>query len=472
MKNRTDVQDSLQNYNDQIKHNVLIYSIGTLCFALISIGSIWFAYHTIIQNFLYNDDDIPKGFIVLGISGMYFLVEMVRSSRLKADIPKEFYSVNTDDYPQLFRLISEVTNNLKQDSPKNVYICDDAIAAVFIQPKLRNLFIEPKRHLVIGKAFLTQMDDDEIRAMLYHEFGHYAQNEMSSSLKVYSIGQFTKSFITINKQKKDNNIRLYLSLFSYFSLLICEKINHSYSHLSKKMEFDADDVALRYVQPNVLQRALIKAACVRYNYEFMLWGINQVKGKGISPDNQYHVLRIIGAYSRPRISLLSDDVIERIQRVGDLNIHKSESASLLMTEAMQHANNTRKASNTCSAKQFANWLMGGLSIYENQKEYNSSVKLVVNLEHYKHKLPLFDGHYNVMLDNKKIGVGNFRKGYTIKRSISPGKHTLSISVLPGLSTIPFEFETISGKTYHVEMDYRVRHLKGEYEVFAEKIIEM
>lgn len=49
-------------------------------------------------------------------------------------------------------------------------LIDGATAAVFIQPQLRNLLFEPKRNLVIGMGFLTQMDDDEIRAVLYHEF--------------------------------------------------------------------------------------------------------------------------------------------------------------------------------------------------------------------------------------------------------------------------------------------------------------
>lgn len=49
-------------------------------------------------------------------------------------------------------------------------LIDGATAAVFIQPQLLNLLFEPKRNLVIGMGFLTQMDDYEIRAVLYHEF--------------------------------------------------------------------------------------------------------------------------------------------------------------------------------------------------------------------------------------------------------------------------------------------------------------
>lgn len=127
---------------------------------------------------------------------------------------------------------------------------------------------------------------------------------------------------------------------------------------------------------------------------------------------------------------------------------------------------------SCSALQFAQWLKGGLSIYAQQRLQESSVRLEIHLAPKRHKFPLVDGSYKILLDEKPIGNGNFIKGYTLKRKTSPGKHTISVWAPTGIISTTFEFEVYQDKRYRIEMDYILHKKDGIYDVFAENIEEL
>ena len=209
------VKELKQNINKL----VMIYIIGCCCFVMVALASLWFGYYVIRYH---NDHELPVQLTIISLAGGLLLWEMVKSFRFKTTLPKTFKPITELEYPALFSIINEVTTSLNLSPIRKVYICPDATAAVFIQPQLRNILFEPKRNLVVGLGFLTQMDDDEIRAMLYHEFGHYAQVEMKNSISVYTIGQFSRSFVSIKDLKKqgtwETQMKLQLLLFTYFAL--------------------------------------------------------------------------------------------------------------------------------------------------------------------------------------------------------------------------------------------------------------
>lgn len=76
-----------------------------------------------------------------------------------------------------------------------------------------------------------------------------------------------------------------------------------------------------------------------------------------------------------------------------------------------------------------------------------------------------------MLDGKEIGSGNFIKGYTLKRRISPGKHIITAYAPSGIISTPFEFEVKADKSYRIDMDYKVYLKNGIYDVFGKNIYQ-
>lgn len=460
----------VKELKQSINKSVMIYIIGCCCFVMVALTSLWFGYYVIRYH---NDHELPVQLTIISLAGGLLLWEMVKSFRFKTSLPKTFRPITEQEYPALFAIINEVTTSLNLSPIRKVYICPDATAAVFIQPQLRNILFEPNRNLVVGLGFLTQMDDDEIRAMLYHEFGHYVQEEMKNSISVYTIGQFSKSFVSIKELKKqgtwETQMKLQLLLFTYFAIWICNRINKAYSQLAKQMEYDADDVAIKYVGASTLQRALLHAACIRYNYDVVQWGIQQLQSQNIRVDNQYLALSFVGNYSRPARRLLSEEVVKRVERLGKLETDNRVASNTVQQFALSLNEDSGGAQQLCPALQFAQWLRRGFAIYTQQKLLETSVELEIHLDKKKHKLPYFDGSYKILLDDKEIGMGNFIKGYTLKRKTSPGKHKLTVYAPSGIISTPFEFEVEQDKSYHIEMDYKLNAKDGIYDVFANNI---
>lgn len=460
------------NSHQQINKLVMIYIIGCCCFVLVALASLWFGYYVI----RYHDvHELPVQLTIISLAGGLLLWEMIKAFRFQTSLPNTFKPITEQEYPELFKIINEVTTTLNLSSIRKVYICPDATAAVFIQPQLHNILFEPKKNLVIGLGFLTQMDDDEIRAMLYHEFGHYVQAEMKNSISVYTIGQFSRSFVSIKELKKQGTweiqMKMQLLLFTYFAIWICNRINQAYSQLAKQMEYDADDVAVTYVGASTLQRALLHAACVRYNYEVVQWGIQQLQPQNIQVNNIYMALHFVGSYSRPSRRFLSVEIVKRVERIGKLVCDNLplQPTYKVREYAMQIIPSQPSSILTCSASQFAQWLRKGFIIYSRQRELDTAVLLEINLDRRKHKLPLFDAKYRIMLDGKDIGAGNFIKGYTLKRRTSPGKHVITAYAPSGIISTPLEFDVEVGKVYKIEMDYKVYLKDGVYDVFGKNI---
>ncbi len=462
----------MKNLKQTINKSIMMFIVGCCCFVSVAIASIWFGVHLIRD---YGKHDLPIQFIILSIAGCWLLWEIAKAFRFKAELPSHFRPIESQEYPALFAIINEVTVNLHLSPIEQVYISPDATAAVFIQPQLRNLLFEPKRNLVIGMGFLTQMDDDEIRAVLYHEFGHYVQTEMKSSLSVYTVGQFSQSFVSIKEMKKENTwqqqFKIQLLLFTYFTIWFCNRINKAYSQLAKQMEYDADDVAVEYVGSATLQRALLHAACIRYNYEVLQWGLQQLQPQNIQVDDIYLALHFVGNYSRPTRRLLSAEVVKRVERIGKLSSEVSpfQSTYKVKEYALQIASTSSKQASACPASQFAQWLREGFLIYNQQRELDTAVSLEIHLDKKKHKLPLVDAGYKILLDGKEVGPGNFIKGYTLKRKTSPGKHVITAYAPSGIISTPFEFEVEADQSYRIDMDYKVYLKDGVYDVFAETI---
>ena len=97
-----------------------------------------------------------------------------------------------------------------------------------------------------------------------------------------------------------------------------------------------------------------------------------------------------------------------------------------------------------------------------------SVKLEIHLDRRKHFLPLAEGIYDILIDGRSVGTGNFMKGYDIRKRISPGTHQLTVRVPGGIGIAcdPFMFEAFDGDTCRLDMDYRYEFKGTRYRVFV------
>ena len=74
--------------------------------------------------------------------------------------------------------------------------------------------------------------------------------------------------------------------------------------------------------------------------------------------------------------------------------------------------------------------------------------------------------YEILLDGRTIGAGNFRAGYNLKYRTAPGAHTLSFYSPAGIKAIPLYFTAESGVIYRLNIDYELEKKNGIYDIFV------
>ncbi len=89
--------------------------------------------------------------------------------------------ITEEEQPVLFGFIHQLCEELGAPEPNKVYVSPDVNAAVMPRTSLVNLFVEPKKDLLIGMGLVNCVNLSEFKAVLAHEFGHFGQSAMASS---------------------------------------------------------------------------------------------------------------------------------------------------------------------------------------------------------------------------------------------------------------------------------------------------
>ena len=462
---------SLQEKAVRIRKLIRWYLLGCVGFVLLAGLFIWLGV-LIIQG-----KDLPRGFILLSIGGIWLLWDMVKSWNHRTALPKNFTKVARGDIPQLFSLVDAVTMDLGVKTIPCLYLCPEAFAAVFIRPSLKNVFSKhSKLDLVLGLGFLTQLTDKQLKTILYHEFGHYCQDSIRETGAVYRIAQFSKMFLADRKEYSGsslgNQMKAQIALFANYTMVFAGNINTEYRVLSRLMEYEADDIAARHMGGAMVRETIRRASTVKNAYEAIHWGMGLLPANSFI-DNEYEALSIISGCEE-LLAEVKDEYQRRIERLSDDLVDTSPDSYTVKTAALPWAKKISTPVDTkpYPAAAFANWLVKGLPIYRREAQRKSSVTLYIHLAPYKHKFPLLDSRYQILLDEQMVGTGNFKAGYTIKVRTAPGNHLLSVYCPAGVKTVPFDFNAEEDKNYLIEMDYKLERKNGVYEIFATSIVTM
>lgn len=454
----------------KIKREMFYFLVGCVAFFALAIASIVYGYYVLFVN----SYDWPWHSAIWGVGGILLLWEMGRAFCRRTPLPSDFREITVSDYPELFKLVREVTSELHLSEVTEVYVCPDVMAAVFIRPNLKSLFSTSQRSLVVGMGLLTQLDDDELRAVLYHEFGHYVQKEMENSAMVYRIGLFARDFIAIREMKKigvwEMQLKNQYLLFSYFLDMVCSRVNQSYATLSRHMEYAADDVAVRFMGVAVLQKALVHVAWLKYNYKVLLWGAARLKEQGICVDDVYAALTLACRSREYEKRVFGRTILMRLERLGGL-VPVDNNVSTVVRNAFPMGLLPFQSveMKVCPYGQFVSWMEHGFKVYKHMQSLKRAVRIEIHMTPHLHKLPFVEGKYYIVLDGKSVGDGNFRKGYTLKCHTFPGRHVLSVAAISGIISVPLEFELEMGCAYRIEMDFKLHYWQAVYEIYPKSI---
>ncbi len=201
-----------------------------------------------------------------------FMVKAIFS--VKNAKPTDLHEITAQDQPRLFAFLFELADAAGAPRPHKVFLSARVNAAVFYDLSLFNLIFPSKKNLEIGLALVNTLSLGEFRAVLAHEFGHFAQRSMAVGRWVYVAQQIATHLVTRRDALDDilvglGNIDLriraivavvQLVIWSIRSLVesLFNVVVLMQRALSREMEMQADLVAVSLTGSDALIHALHK----------------------------------------------------------------------------------------------------------------------------------------------------------------------------------------------------------------------
>jgi Zn-dependent protease with chaperone function len=182
--------------------------------------------------------------------------------------------VTRDQQPRLFDFIDRLADEARAPRAHKVYLSPRVNAAVFYDLSLLNLIVPSKKNLEIGLGLVNVVTLGELKAVLAHEFGHFAQRSMAVGRWVYIARQIAGHVVArrdaldkLLKQLSRLDLRvawigwiLSIIVWSIRSMMdvLFRVVLLAERALSRQMEFQADLVAVSLTGSDALIHALHK----------------------------------------------------------------------------------------------------------------------------------------------------------------------------------------------------------------------
>lgn len=180
--------------------------------------------------------------------------------------------ITPSQQPRLFVFLHDLADKAGAPRPHKVFLSARVNASVFYDLSIVNFLFPSKKNLEIGLGLVNALNQGEFKAVLAHEFGHFAQRAMAVGRWVYIAQQITEHLIA-RRDKLDDFLRglsnfdfriawigwiLSLIVWSIRSLL--ESAFHvvvlMQRALSREMEMQADLVSVSLTGSDALIHAL------------------------------------------------------------------------------------------------------------------------------------------------------------------------------------------------------------------------
>ncbi|MFT4522223.1 MAG: Zn-dependent protease with chaperone function [Bacteroidia bacterium] len=190
---------------------------------------------------------------------LFFTVKFI--FKLKNVQPNNRLPLLKGQNPELEDFIKKICAETGAPLPKDIYVDPDVNAYVSYTNTWQSLFLPTKKNLTIGMGLIDCVNLTEFKAIVAHEFGHFAQRSMKIGSYIHSANTiihdmiFTRDGwddILANWRASDLRLSLPAWIISPIVWLIRQLLglfykflNIMHSSLSREMEFNADKVAVK-----------------------------------------------------------------------------------------------------------------------------------------------------------------------------------------------------------------------------------
>lgn len=208
----------------------------------------------------------------------------------------EDQEVTAAQQPRLFEFLNRLADEAGAPRPHRVFLSPLVNAAVFYDLTILNFLFPSKKNLEIGLGLVNALSLSELKAVLAHEFGHFAQRSMAVGRWVYMAQQIAEHIVWRRDQldrflqglsRSDIRVAwvgwiLRLIVWSIRSLLetLFQGVMLAQRALSREMEFQADLVAVSLTGSDALIHALHQAQTADDAWDRTLAFANGELGQG------------------------------------------------------------------------------------------------------------------------------------------------------------------------------------------------
>lgn len=223
---------------------------------------------------------------------------------------QRFVELSASDEPRLFHFLEELCEDTGARMPGRVYLCADVNAGVFYDSSIMSLFWPVRKNLLIGLGLVNSLNLSEFKAVLAHEFGHFAQRTMRISSYVYVVNSVFHHMIfgpDLVDELLARGRKRWLGCLGMawvltggiwtirrFLGLGLKVVNIVDAALSRQMELHADRVAVRLTGSDALVHALLKSDYAEQCYAQTQYDLRQASQQDLyTRDIFYHHSRMM-----------------------------------------------------------------------------------------------------------------------------------------------------------------------------------
>jgi len=248
-----------------------LLGFATAYFALM----VWFGWtaYRVFRTLLAGEGGNTLLNIIVGIFALFLAVFMAKGLVfLKRGQASRELELKQAEQPELFAFLHRLADEAGAPRPKRVYLSARVNASVFYDLSLFNLLFPSRKNLDIGLPLVNALNLGEFKAVLAHEFGHFAQRTMAVGRWVYVAHQVASQLVArrdaldallATVSRLDLRIAWVGWLLSLIVWAIRSLVDTAFSvvalserALSREMEYQADLVAASLAGSDALVHAL------------------------------------------------------------------------------------------------------------------------------------------------------------------------------------------------------------------------
>ncbi|CAN7350585.1 M48 family metallopeptidase [Polaromonas sp. LjRoot131] len=217
--------------------------------------------------------------------------------------------ITAAEQPALFAFLYRLADEAGAPRPRKVFVSARVNAAVFYDLSPLNLLFPSKKNLEIGLALVNVLSLSELKAVLAHEFGHFAQRSMAVGRWVY-VSQQIAGHIVSKRDGLDSFLRalsrfdvriawvgwvLSLVIWSIRSVVdtFFRLVLLADRALSREMEFQADRVSVCLAGSDALIHALYRCRAADQAWDRALAFANEELARGFATADLFEIQSLI-----------------------------------------------------------------------------------------------------------------------------------------------------------------------------------